>query len=140
MTTQTNKIKEEIEIELDRLVKLGLLNKSKAGYIDSMYSRRIDKMKPREAFLEGLTKGKKQATADFIKMIEKIFDNSLICKCGHKKNIHNLNMVENIDGTTKICYHNWEQSGCDCKKFRLDKNVDINIIKEELKQMLVKTK
>ena len=51
------KIKEEIEKELNNLIELGVLIKTKEDYIDSAYSRKIDKMEPRKAFLEGLHKG-----------------------------------------------------------------------------------
>lgn len=48
-----------IKKELDKFVKLGLLIKIDGKYQDSEYSKAIDGMKSREAFLEGLEKGKK---------------------------------------------------------------------------------
>lgn len=54
------KDKELIE-GLDELIKLGVLKKVNGQYIDSAYSRKIDKMNPRAAFLQGVDKGYKKA-------------------------------------------------------------------------------
>ena len=56
---------EELKKELDRFVKLGLLDKSKKGYIDSDYSRKIDAMTNRNAFLNGLKKGRQEIIKQF---------------------------------------------------------------------------
>ena len=59
---KTEKEIEEIKKELDKFVKWGILTKKKIKgefyYKDSEYSKKVDKMNPREAFIEGLRKGK----------------------------------------------------------------------------------
>jgi len=47
----------EVEDVLNNLVELKLLKKTPKGYIDSNYSKLIDKMTPRKAWLEGFKGG-----------------------------------------------------------------------------------
>ena len=64
----------ELEKELNKLVRLGMLKKSKKGWQDSDLCKKIDLSKPREAFLIGMDKGiketKAQALADVMKIID----------------------------------------------------------------------
>ena len=61
-----NKIKEkpekeiELEKELNKLVRLGMLKKSKKGWQDSDLCKKIDLSKPREAFLIGIAQAQKE--------------------------------------------------------------------------------
>jgi hypothetical protein len=51
----------KLRAELEFLISAGVLEKKKIngqfGYIDTPYCKKIDKMNPREAFLEGIKKG-----------------------------------------------------------------------------------
>jgi hypothetical protein len=56
MEKQTDKQDLDIKDALEKLIKLGVLRKDKKGYIDTRYSKEIDTMSPREAFIEGVKK------------------------------------------------------------------------------------
>jgi hypothetical protein len=62
----------QIEDALEELIKLGVLKKDKKGYIDTRYSKEIDTMSSREAFIEGVKKARKETLIEVEKMIDEI--------------------------------------------------------------------
>jgi hypothetical protein len=91
-------IKEEVLKEpLERLVKLGLLTKKKIKgkwfWKDSPYSKEIDNMDSRTAFLRGLKKGQEETKQKMIEEFKEMIDKKLE---GFKK------VRQGIIGNTKV--------------------------------------
>jgi len=85
-------IKEEVlKEQLEKLVKLGLLNKKKIKrkwfWKDSPYSKEIDNMDSRTAFLRGLKKGQEETKQKMIEEFKEMIDKKIkVCDYNIKIN------------------------------------------------------
>jgi len=50
-----------------------------------------------------------------------------ICKCGHEKFLHEINLVKGY-----VCHHNWGFGGCPCKRFQPENQNETERLAEHL--------